>query len=47
MDSSANAKDIVIFNTGNNPIAFQVTEEESLKPTPQPTSTDEAVVKIW
>lgn len=47
MTSSANAKDVVTFNTGNNPIAFQLTKQESLKPIPQPTSTDEAVVKIW
>lgn len=47
MASSANAMDAFTFNTGNNPIAFNLTEEESLKPIPQPTSTDEAVVKIW
>lgn len=31
MASSTNAKDIVTFNIGNNPITFQITEEESLK----------------
>lgn len=46
MASSTNSKDIATFNTSNNPIAFQLTEEESLKPIPQPTSIDEAVVKI-
>lgn len=47
MTSSTNSKDAVTFNTGNNPIAFQLTEEESLKLILQPTSTDENVVKIW
>lgn len=46
MASSTNAKDISTFNTSNNPIAFQLTEEESLKLIPQPIFTDENVVKI-
>lgn len=47
MVSSTNAKDAVTFNTSNNPIAFQLTKEESLKRISQPTPIDEAIVKIW
>lgn len=47
MASSANDMDAVTYNTGNNPIAFKLTEEESLKPIPQPASTEEAIVNIW
>lgn len=47
MASSANVMDALTYNTGNNPITLNLTEEEILKPIAQPVSTDEAVVEIW
>ena len=34
-------------STGNNPIAFVISEVESTKPIPQPSSRDEAVTANW
>lgn len=44
--SSTRTKSAITSNTGNNPVAFQLTEIESMKLIPQPTFTDEAVVKV-
>lgn len=46
MASSANAMNAITYNTSNNPITFNLTEEESIKPIPQSTSIEEVVVDI-
>lgn len=47
MAFSTHTKSVTTFNAGNNPVAFQLTETDNMKPIPQTTSTDEVVVKIW
>lgn len=47
MASSTHTKKVGPFDTRNNPVAFKLTAKESMDCIPQPTSSDEAVMKIW
>lgn len=47
MTSSTHTKGVNSFNTGGNPIAFQLSTVESTKHIRQPVSTDEVMMKIW
>lgn len=47
MASSSHVKEITSYATGNNLIAFKLTTKESMNHIPQPTSSDEVVVKNW
>lgn len=47
MASSSLAKENVSYGTGHNPIAFKLTTKERMKSTPQPSSSDEAILKNW
>ena len=45
MASSSLAKEIVSYGTGHNPIAFKLTAKEGMNRIPQPSSSDEAIIK--
>lgn len=47
MTSSTCTKGASSFNTGDNPIAFQLNTIERTKCISQPIYTDEAMIKIW
>lgn len=47
MASSSHIKELTIYATGNNPIAFKLTAKEGINRIPQPTSSNETVVKNW
>lgn len=47
MASSTNVVDIVTHDTGNNLIAFNLAEKESLTIVPQPPSNDSSKVETW
>lgn len=47
MASSSHAKEVVSYGTDHIPIAFKLTAKEGMYHIPQPTSSDEVVIKNW
>lgn len=47
MTSSSHVKEITTYATGNNPISFKLNAKEGMNHIPQPTSSDEVVMKNW
>lgn len=47
MASSSHVKELTTYAIGNNSIAFKLTAREGINCIPQPTSSDETVVKNW
>lgn len=45
MASSSLTKDTVSYGNGHNPISFKLTVKEGMKNIPQPSSSDEAILK--